>query len=60
MTARQQRKQIEDLLPRTIFAIDKPHTAGELLAADDLGVGINPLAGHIATHVARAILTMPL
>src|ERR1700683_2777211 len=56
MTAKQQCKQIEDLLPRTIFVIDKPHTVDELLAADDLGVGIDPLAGHVATHIARGDL----
>jgi len=44
MTMRQQSKHIEDLLPRPIFEIDKPHTLNELFAADNLGVGIDSLA----------------
>src|ERR1700730_17090184 len=56
MMGKQEGRQIEDLLPRTVFAVDKPHTADELFAADDLGVGINPLAGHGPTHVARGAL----
>src|ERR1700730_19121121 len=56
MMGKQEGRQIEDLLPRTVFAVDKPHTADELFAADDLGVGINPLAAHGPTHVARGDL----
>jgi hypothetical protein len=30
MMGKQEGRQIEDLLPRAVFAVDKPHTADEL------------------------------
>jgi len=60
MMGKQEGRQIKDLLPRAVFAVDKPHTADELFAAHDLGVGIDPFAGHVATRVARGNLDHPV